>query len=225
MKCVAGTFKVTASTAVDLYFGIGFVPDWVKLYQMNAAEQTMHWTLNMMRKNAALAGIEYDDDGQVTQQTYEAGIMLWRGGNVVTSAQITALNCMKWDHLDYSKAVNSDPLTYNDITKWNFVTGQTGYWDQPCHTTYVNEGSFIWISGKRYVIAGLSSNGEVSAEVTLSESGVPSGPITRISSRYDMRVVTKAGTVMPAGFWVDSAVTLFTAVGEIGFFEAGMFDN
>jgi hypothetical protein len=121
--------------------------------------------------------------------------------------------------------VNSDPLTYNDITTWTFVTGQTGYWNQPCHTTYVNEGSFIWINSKRYVIAGLTSNGEVSAEVTLNEANVMSGNITKISSRYDMGVITKAGTVMPAGFWVDSAVTLFTAVGEIGFFEAGIFDN
>jgi hypothetical protein len=226
MKCVAGTFKVTATTAVDLYFGIGFVPDWVKLYQMNALEQTMHWTLNMMRKNAALGGIEWDDDGQVTQQVYEKGIIPWRGGNAVTAAQVTALNCMMWDHLDYSKSVNHDPLTYvSDITRWNLVTARTGHFDQPCNKTYVNMGSFIWISGKRYIITDVQSNGELAVEVTLSDSRVPSGDITRISNMYDMRVVTKAGTVMPAGFWVDSAVTLFTATGEIGFFEAGVFDK
>jgi len=227
MRVVSGTFMLPASD-IDLYFGIGFIPDWVKLYNMNANEQYAHWSIHMMRHAAALGGIEEDDDGTITPNTFEIGIAPWRGGNAVTAAQATAGNCLTWDKLDYAKAVNHDAQTYNDITKWNFVTGQTGYWDEACNTTYVGVGSLIWIASgnsaaKRYVVAALTSNGEVSAEVTLSEASVLSGDIVRISSMYDLKTMS-SGAVLPAGFWLDSTADFLTATSEQGFFEAGTYD-
>lgn len=228
MRVVSGTFKLPASD-IDLYFGIGFIPDWVKMYSMDANEQFVHWTIHMMHHASALGGIEWDDAGDVTPNTFEIGVAPWRGGNAVTAAQYTAGNCLTWDRLDYSKASNHDPVTYNDITKWTFVTGQTGYWDQMCNTTYVGVGSMIWIASgnsapKRYVIAALTGNGEASAEVTLSEASVLSGDITKITNMYDMRVMN-TGKIMPAGFWLDSTADLLTAVSAQAFFEAGTYDR
>lgn len=229
MRMVSGTFH-TLSSGVDLYFGIGFVPDYVKIVDPHGNEEILMWSIHLMRNAKVLSGYEIDDDGAITARTYEQGIMPWRGGNVVTSAQQTDGNCLKWDKLDYSKASNHDSISYNDITKWNFVTGQTGYFDQPCNKTYVDVGSMIWIASgstapKRYVIAVLSSNGEVSAEVSLSETSVVSGDIVKITNKYDM-IAMKSGERMPAGFWLDAACTMMAAnTNEVAYFEAGMYDN
>lgn len=229
-RTVAGAFMLPASD-IDLYFGIGFIPDWVELIGMSAAgnEELHYWNIHMARNLVTSGGIDIDDEGAIGAATFATGVSIWRGGNAVTAAQQTAGNCLTWDHLDYSKAVNHDPNTYNDITKWNFVTGQTGYWDQPCNTTYVNAGSFIWIASgnsapKRYIIDALTSNGEVSAEVTLSEASVLSGDIVKISNRIDMKVMS-SGSILPAGFWIDSTIDLLTDTSEIAMFKAGTYDN
>ena len=228
MRVVSGTFMLPASD-IDLYFGLGFVPDWVKMYSMAANEQYAHWSIHMMRDASVLGGIEADDDGTIEANTFEIGIQPYRGGVAVTPAQASAGNCLAWDKLDYSKAASHDPGSYSDITTWNFVTGQTGYWDKGCNTTYVGVGSVIWIASgseaaKRYVIAALSNDGDASAEVTLSEANVYSGTITKISSMYDMKIMT-AGKIIPAGFWLDSTATFLLATSEQAYFVAGTYDN
>jgi hypothetical protein len=94
--------------------------------------------------------------------------------------------------------------------------------------THVGIGSLIWIASgndaaKRYVIAALTGNGEDTNEVTLSETGVPDGEITRISNMSDMKVIPTGGMV-PAGFWIDATMTFEASTGELVFFEAGTYD-
>lgn len=228
MRAVSGTFKLPASD-IDLYFGVGFVPDWVKLYSMNANEQFAHWTIHMMRHASVIGGIEWDDDGAISANTVGIGISPYRGGDVVTSTQATAGNCLVWDKLDYSKASNHDPVTYSDINKWTLDAALTGHWNTECNTTYVGVGSLIWIDSngagpKRYIVTGLTSNGEQSTEVTINESGVPTGNITKITSMYDLKTAS-ANVIMPAGFLLDSTADLLTATSEQAFFEAGTYDN
>jgi hypothetical protein len=182
----------------------------------------------MMRHALTLGGIETDTAGTITPNTFEIGIQPWRGGNRVTPAQAVAGNCLTWDTLDYSKAINHDPATHEDIARWSLYSGQTGHWDKMCNTDYVGIGSLIWIASgndaaKRYVVAGLTGNGEATNEVTLSETGVPDGEITRISNMSDMKVMPTAA-IVPAGFWIDATMTFLASTAELVFFEAGTFD-
>jgi hypothetical protein len=214
---------------IDLIFGLGFVPDWVKMYSMAVNEQYAHWSIHMMRDASALEGMGADDDGTIEVDLFEKGIAPYRGGIAVTAAQASAGNCLAWDKLDYSKAVNHDPGTYEDISTWTFVTGQTGYWDKGCNTTYIGVGSIIWIASgseaaKRYVIAAMSSDGDASADVTLSEANVYNGTITKISGMYYMKTMS-AGKILPAGFRLDSEATFLLATSEQAYFEAGAYDN
>lgn len=228
MRVVAGTFKLPASD-IDLYFGVGFIPDWVKVYNPNANEQIMQWSIHMARHATASGGWEFDDDGSITPNLNDAGIQIWRGGNLVTSTQATNGNCLIWDRLDYSKATNHDPNSYSDINAWTLDSAYTGHWNTECNTTYVGVGSMIWIEStpgkvKRYLVDALTSNGEQSTEVTLNETGVPSGNIHRIGPMYDMKTAA-ANVLMPAGFWIDSTVDLLTATSEQAYFEAGTYDR
>lgn len=222
-KIVAGTFMLPGSD-IDLIFGIGFIPDYVKVVDPNANEALMEWNVHMSRILAVAGGIEIDDDGTITPNTVDIGIQIYRGGDAVTAAQASAGNCRIWDSLDYSKAANADPLTYSDLTQWTLDSAYTGHWNSECNTTYVGAGSFIWIDGKRYSVQALASNGETATEVTLNETGVVSGQIQKISNKVSMKVAT-AKKIMPAGFWIDSTATLFTATTELAYFEAGTYDN
>jgi hypothetical protein len=222
MKTVAGTFLLLSSSA-DTYIGCGFVPDWVKVYSMNANEEKAHWSIHMARHGSTLSGISYNDDGDVSADTFETGIQIHRGGHIVTAAEYAASMYLVKDDLDYSKTANIG-AAYSEINKWYFVTGQTGYWNNPCDTDFVGVGSRICIDGKWYIISALTSNGEVSAEVTLSEANVVTGDIQAITGMYDYRPAV-TGTVSPAGFWIDATSDVLNATSEIAWFEAGTYDN
>ena len=68
MRVVSGSFMMPASD-IDKYFGIGFVPDWVRVVNPDANQQFVFWTIHMMRHATALAGWEIDDDGAMTENT------------------------------------------------------------------------------------------------------------------------------------------------------------
>ena len=208
---------------IDIIIGIGFIPDWVKIVDPAANEQFVEWNIHMSRILAVVGGLEWDDDGAISANTVDIGISVYRGG-VVTAAQYTAGNCRIRDTLDYSKAANHDPVTYGDINKWTLYSGYTGHWNTECNTTFVGAGSFIYINGVRYAVTALTSNGELTNEVTINETGVPDGDIQRISNKVDYKVAA-AGTKMPAGFQIDSTADLFTATSELAWFEAGTYDN
>ena len=58
----SGTFKATAA---DLYFSLGFVPDWVKVRTLvTTDEERLEWSKNM-RGIAAFGGQAIDDDGAI----------------------------------------------------------------------------------------------------------------------------------------------------------------
>jgi len=219
---VAGTFLLLSSSA-DTHIGIGFVPDWVKVYSSNSNEEMAHWSIHMARHASTLSGISHDDDGAVSADTFETGIQPDRGGNVITAAQYAASMYLTKDDLDYSKDANV-AAAYEEINKWNFVTGQTGYWNVACDTTYVGVGSRICIDGIWYIINALTSNGEVSAEVTLSEASVSTGDIQCITNMYDYTPAA-TGAIAPAGFWIDATSDALNATSEIAWFEAGTYDN
>ncbi len=225
MRHTAGTFYLQSSST-DTYICVGYIPDWVKVYSSHSNEEMAHWSVHMMRHASTLSGISHDDDGAVSADTFETGIQVYRGGETITSANVTANKFYGKNDLDYSKDVNADSSTYDTIDKWNLTTGQTGYWNTECNTSYVGVGSRINIDGKWYVINALTSNGESSGEVTISESAVASGVIQCITYMYDYAVnAFSAGDISKAGFWIDETSDVLNATSEIAWFECGTYEN
>jgi len=216
----AGTFLLLGTSA-DTCICVGYEPDWVRVYSHNANEEFAFWSVHMMRNPTSIGGIDVDDDGAITPNTVGIGISIHTGGHIVTAAEVAAFMYLKRDALDYSKEANVS-AGYYTINKWNFVTGLTGYWNNPCDTSYVGPGSFIWIEGKRHLITALTSNGEVSAEVTL-DVAVATGDIQRITNMYDYKTMT-TGETTKAGFMIDADADVLNATSEIAWFECGTYD-
>ena len=222
MKIVAGTFFL-ASTSADTCICCGFIPDWVKVYSMNGNEELQHWSIHMMRHGDTVGGIDIDDAGAVGAVAVDAGIKIHRGGHIVTASEYSAAMYNIKDDLDYSKEANIG-AAYDEINAWTLHSAYTGHWNNPCDTTYVGVGSRICIDGLWYVVTALTSNGELTNEVTLSETGVASGTIECITNMYDYKAAV-AGTVTPAGFYIDEGAEVLNATSEIAWFEAGSYDN
>ena len=70
----------------------------------------------------------------------------------------------------------------------------------------------------------MTSDGDATNNVTISETGIHSGTITRISSMYDMKALN-AKDISKPGFWIDSTSALFTATSELAYFEAWKYDR
>lgn len=221
---VAGTFD---GTGAAIYVGIGFQPDWVRIYNLESSTNQLHieWS-SQFRSAEMLEGLRYTETiagGNITaaRLTFGAGVRRYPGGDKMTSSSTAYL---KRDSKDYRTSV-----AYGTIDTWTLDTPATptGHWNVEVDTTYVGEGSPITIvetlTGlvKRVFITALTSNGEVTDEVTLSEA-VKSGKIVHIGRMYDW-VGCASGDVTSAGF--QSADTTVNVSGNICMFEAGSYDN
>ena len=213
---IAGTFN---GTGAALHIGIGFVPDWVYVRNLeDSIDSSVTWNKHMNRFPDYPEGIE-----QYTGTTYRqdadlafgGGIRKYYGGDVFTSTQTAYL--IKDDN-------NYVTSSYGTINAWTLDTAgtPTGHFNVEADTTYVGEGSMILIDGKEYGITAMTSNGESTDEVTLSEAA-PSGVITFIGNLFDYVGVTK-NIHMPAGFSIN-ATDVINVSGEACFFEAGTYDN
>jgi len=207
-----GTFD---GTGADLYLGIGFIPDWVKVYNLETATFPLnHWSKDMRSAEVA-GGKTFNDTPGAAANASQVGIGVFRGGNLIEAASTVYL---VRDPLPDKRASGAGA----EIDKWTLDTAanRTGHWNDVCNTTYVGEGSRICIDGKWYTVEALTSNGEAADEVTLSEAAPSrSGVINALHGMFDF-IGASAGQVMPAGFFLDS-----TAEANIDdalcFFEAG----
>lgn len=207
---LSGTFN---GTGAALYLCIGFMPDWVKLWNSETTdEERMVWSRNM--RGAELGdGIRKDDDGTITPLTVGNGIQIYRGGDVMSAASTTYLVPTYTDRRDAGTGSTIDTWTLGS------TTNRTGNWNDVCNTTYVGEGSLINIDGKWARITALTSNGEQANEVTLDEA-LPSGQIYALKGMYDY-IGAASGVITPAGFKIND--TTFNSSGELCFFEAGSY--
>lgn len=217
MNRISGTFNTPASG--DLYICIGFLPDWVKIWNTETTnEEVQFWSKNF-RSSEMIGGQDIDDDGTISPVTVGAGIAPYRGGHTVTAAEATAGTYLVADPSPDKRALGTGVA----INKWTLDTAAslTGHWNDVCNTTYVGEGSRIKIDGVWYTVTAVTSNGEAANEVTLNEAA-PSGVIEMLTGMYDY-IAAAAGKVTPKGFFIDATAEVFNATTDLSFFEAGTY--
>ena len=227
MSKVTGVFNGT-DAAVRLC--VGFVPSKVRLINVESGtEFSMEWNVGFLRCQAgAAAGGYLYTNGVPAPVEAAAGIVPYEGGDLITAANQTVLtyggaaSFLGLDLKDY-RADNNYGAASGVIDKWTFVTGLTGYWNtaKVASGNRIGAGSRILIkedsSGlvKEAGITAISSDGEVSAEVTLSRA-IGSGQIVFIGGMYDMAPIA-LGKVAPAGILLND-VTM-NNVNETIYFE------
>jgi hypothetical protein len=232
MRRIGGTFN---GTGADLVLCIGFVPDWVRVWNLEGTQRIMlEWNINMMRAAEVVEGIVLTAADQAAAAlTIGTGLLPHFGGVSLTAVQAGTVtygegSYLKWDFNDYRKlAVNSpsglgDASTV-DVDKWTLDTtaANTGHFNGGVDETYIGEGSKIIIDGKQYAIVALTTDGSADDEVTLSHS-VKSGDIQFISGMYDFKPMV-TGEVTAEGFLISN--TTVNVNDAMCAFEAGKYDN
>jgi hypothetical protein len=230
-KIVAGTFN---GTGAALYLGIGFVPDWVKVYNLEDAD------LAMVEWNRHCRSIE-QEEGRLIQAIADngttgtkniaalvqgAGIAPYLGGDKMTAASTAYL--VK-DDRDFSKNPAGGGTGIIDTWTLGSSSNKTGNFNKGVDTTYVGEGSVVIIregvsNGKIYEarMTALTNDGDAANEVELSLA-IGSGTVLAIKGAFDYRGAA-SGVIVPAGFAIN-ATTVINVSGELCFFEAGQYDN
>jgi len=229
---IGGKFN---GTGADVYICIGFVPDYVKLWNIEGATPlVLDWNVGMTASVLCNEGILHPADGGATQDLANgAGVKPYYGGTMLTTTIQTSVTYgegvyLVEDSKDYRRVTNSatgivgDAVAV-DIATWTLYSGYTGYFNEDVTGTYIGEGSRICIDGKWYSILVLAAGaGEATNEVTLNETGVKSGDVQFIGGKYGFKPLA-VGNVTPAGFRV-SNTTLNVNNATIAF-EAGMYDR
>ena len=204
---VSGVFN---GTGAAVYLCVGFVPRKVYLKNIESTECVIEWTSENMRCQAgAMAGGWLYTNGVPAPVIASAGVRQYEGGDLLTSANQTSVTYgegvfLGLDLKDY-RADNTYGAASGVIDTWNFVSGLTGYLNtaKVASGNRIGAGSRIRIkedsSGlvKEAGITAITSDGEVSAEVTLSRA-IGSGKIVYIGGFYDMAPIA-LGKVAPAG--------------------------
>ena len=236
MKWIGGKFHGTGDT---VYLCIGFVPDAVKVVNVEAATPCYAWWNRLMGDDSALSieGIYRDTNGgALADLTAGEGFTPYYGGDLLTSTTAGTTTYgegvyLKQDRRDYrfsdepSIARNAQvgDAVSEDIIKWTFYSGYTGHFNEDVNGTYIGDGSPIVIDGKMYMISQLAAAaGEATSEVTLNVSGVPTGAVQFIGGKYGYKPMV-ANEVTPAGFCMKQDNV--NADGNMCVFEAWTWDS
>ena len=222
MKIVSGTFN---GTGAALTIGLGFVPDFVKVFNLESANlEKILFSINS-RSLEQIEGIMESFDGTDMISAplgVGAGIVPYRGG-VQLAAASTAI--LVRDPVTDKRAANTAALP---ITTWTLgnAGNRTGNFDAQANTTFVGEGSRITVEGlngdiRTATVLAIANNGAAANEVTLSEA-LPSGTILALSGMFDY-LGANAGIITPKGFTINEAGNLNVA-GEMCRFEAGQYN-
>lgn len=231
MNKVSGMYIGAGTSA--LYIGLGFVPDEIKLRNIDqAAQEELVWNHQMIRAATAAEGILRTtigaDDTGLTVLTKGNGVERYWGGDLITTA--SANYVIPADQVEaYAgdmRAEGTDGL----IDTWTLGSSAnaTGNWNAECNTTYVGVGSIITIEEtstgllKTAGVVALTSNGEAANEVTLSQA-IGSGKIRKISYLYSF-VNCPAGQKMPAGVKINDTTYVNVATQKC-LIEASGFDQ
>ena len=213
MKWIGGKFN---GTGAELVICCGFVPDAVKVVNLETATPCYMWWNRHMADDSALSieGVYRDTDGgALLDLTQGEGIQPYYGGDLLTTTTAGTTtygegSYLKEDRRDYrfSDTVGIAKHPYvgdavsEDIVKWTLYSGYGGHFNEDVNGTYIGPGSPIIIDGKMYMISALTAAaGEATNEVTLNVSGVPSGAVQFIGGKYGYKPMV-ANEVTPAGF-------------------------
>ena len=241
-KRIGGNFN---GTGQDVVICIGFVPDWVELWNMTNATPLMTKWHRGMRDVLAVEGVTLPAGGGATEDhAATEGICPYYGGETLTSTMSGTEtygegNFLVRDDWDYRYLnANHSPgdAKGGDITKWTSDTpgSRTGKFDRDVTGTYIGEQSPIRINGRWYTIQVLTADqGIADDEVTLSadplnhsgtamtNNGPVSGDVTHIGGKFGYKPMVEGETTKD-GFLVNYA-TLNVNDDQIAF-EAGCWD-
>ena len=228
---VTGVFN---GTGADVYICLGFVPQFVRLWNTEGTQGiTGEWNISMGRSLEVVEGLEHTGaDVAAKALTIGIGIQPYYGGETLTSAMQTSTTygegvyLKKDDHdyryLDANKSPGDAVLA--DIDTWTLDTSAsyTGHFNADVTGTYIGEGSMINIDGKWYAIVALTATqGVADDEVTLSLNP-KSGVVQHITGKYGYKPIP-VGEETPAGFMVgDADINVNDALIA---FEAGAYDG
>lgn len=223
MKQISGSFN---GTGADLVVCLGFVPDFVELFNLEGTQfLSLKWNIEMMRSAEISEGVQFSGaDVAASALTAGAGIIPYNGGEILTATTAGTVtygegSYLKRDKTDYR--YGAQDAVADDIDTWTLDSGYTGHFNEDVTGTYIGEGSEIWIDGKRYFIQSLTAGqGEASTEVTLSHTGVPSGKVQYIGGMYNYKPMI-AGETTLAGFKVSN--TTINVNDQIVGFVAGTY--
>jgi len=202
-------------TGADVYICVGFVPDWIKLW--NTATNTpcsIEWNRGMMSDVLCNEGVYVDNAGGAVQDLASGeGVTPYYGGATLTS---TTAGTTTYGEGVYLQADDRDYRYYNDdqrswgdaentdINKWTLDSGYQGHFNDDVVGTYIGEGSPICIDGRWYtitVLAGAAGSG--ASAVTLSHTGVSSGEVQYIGGKYGYRPMV-ASDITKDGFRISN---------------------
>lgn len=226
MKKIGGRFH---GTGAALYVCIGFVPDWIRMWNVETATPAwLEWNRHMAQVLCNEGIVRDTDGGALADLAQGEGIQTFYGGTVMNSTNqpsVTygnaSVDYVIQDKKDY-RFMADDAVTA-DIDTWTLDSGYAGHFNSDVTGTYIAAGSEIVIDGNLYHIMVLTAaQGSAASEVTLSHTGVASGDVQYIGGRYGFKPIP-IGDTAPAGF-----VTRETTVNESGMivaFEAGLYDN
>jgi hypothetical protein len=222
MKKISGVFLGSGAAR---YFGLGFLPDFVRLRNIHAADlAVIDWHKRMRAYATAAEGVRHGiTTGAWTAAalTLGTGIKLYKGGDRITAEAVTHLvpACM---HETYRGDMR-DKGTLGQVNKWTLDTSgaATGHVNVGVSTTYVGVGSAVMIDGFWSYITALTNDGDAANEVTLDQAA-PSGDIEQIRYKYDF-VAAPVGMLMPEGIYV-AETGACNATSELCFIEAGLED-
>lgn len=215
----SGTFKATAA---DLYFSLGFVPDWVKVRTLvTTDEERLEWSKNM-RGPAAFGGQAIDDDGAITPVGLGVGIAEYLGGDKLSALSTVYLGRRADEDL-------RDAGTGDVINAWEsqVPANRTGKFNAGVNTTHVGVGSVVGIGSEVTAesefatILAITNDGDGDNEITLSKS-VKSGSVLSLGAMYDF-IGVPTGTTTKAGFFLDSTAAVNIA-SQYCMFEAGTYN-
>lgn len=232
-RIIGGNFN---GTGADLYLCLGFVPDWIRLWNTEGTQRILlEWNQNMARAAEVAEGIIITAADQTAAAlTAGNGVQAFYGGYALTSTQAGTTTYgegvyLKREKKDYRFADSKAPDGIGDavavnIDTWTLDTSanRTGHFNEDVTGGFIGEGSKILIDGRWYIIQAVTAaQGEGDDEVTLNYAA-PSGEVQFITGMYDY-VPIKEGERCMDGVLIQN--TTLNVNNQIIAFEAGMYSN
>lgn len=215
---IARTFNGTGAT-VNL--GLGFLPDWVRAYNLESTVPLiLEWSRQM--RSGSVEGVlttHADSGALITRLAAGAGISPFYG--TVLAANSTA-NLRPHANPDFRYQG-----TLGGITTWTLDTAgnRTGHVNHGVPTASVGVGSRVTVKEtiggliKSCAISAITNDGDAADELTL-DVAIKSGDLLALGPMYDL-IGGSAGDRIPCGITI--ANNTFNASGNIILVEAGIY--
>ena len=194
MQMVHGTFLGTGAT---IYIGLGFVPDYVELFNLADIERVEYWS--NLKRGTGIAyeeGIANADGAGDADLALAAGVAPYLGGYAVETA-----NEAYAVHTDCDQ--RGSGTTGAKVKRWTLdtVADKSGHFDINIGAE-VLAGSEVVIDGVSYWIILKANDGDAADDIDLN-AAAPNGRVDYIGKALSF-TACPAGRTMPAGFSLPS---------------------